>query len=202
MRNHTILFATRNPNKVREILPLLPPGLDMICLADLGWSAEIPEPHETLSENAVAKATYIYERTGIPCFAEDSGLEVAALGGRPGVYSARYAGIHGDEQANIRLLLEDIEGVSDRKACFKAVIAFYHEPHAIRLFEGQVSGRISGEPAGTSGFGYDPIFIPDGFDLTFAQLPPGIKQRISHRTRAMNAFLQFLRENDFGPRSG
>ena len=188
---NTILFASSNAHKLDEIRAMVPASILVKGLHDIQWTADIPEPYDTFEENAAAKATRIAAETGIPCFAEDSGLEVDALNGRPGVLSARYAGEHGDADANINKLLQELKGITNRKARFVAVIA-YPMPERVVFFKGTVEGSIAFDDGGTGGFGYDPVFIPQGFKHTFGQLAPSIKQSISHRRKALMAFIGFL----------
>ena len=192
MDKYVLLFASQNRHKLEEIRPLIPTPYQLKNLADIGWTDEIPEPFETFEENAKAKTQYIFQRTGLSCFAEDSGLEVDALQGRPGVYSARYAGKHGHSEENIRKVLIELGSRPDRTARFTAVIAWQVNHETIHLFRGRVEGSISMTAEGKNGFGYDPIFIPAGFDQTFGQLPVSIKQSISHRAKALRLFLEAL----------
>ena len=187
-----IVFATHNANKLREIRSVIDLPVHVLTLNDIQFHKEIPEPFDTYEENAIAKAGFVFEHTGLDCFAEDSGLEVECLGGRPGVFSARYSGIHGDADANIRKVLEEMINCENRRAKFCAVIAFVQKNQSAKIFRGEVNGSISREPTGHSGFGYDPIFIPDGYDMTFAQLDQNIKHQISHRAKAFEKFAAFL----------
>ena len=159
-----------------------------------GVDEEIPEEQETLEGNALQKARYLFERTGLDCFADDTGLEVAALNGAPGVHSARYATSGHDFAANMRLLLHNLEGVEDRSARFRTVVALILGGQEY-LFEGEVRGTIMQEPAGEGGFGYDPVFRPEGYDLSFAEMAPEEKNRISHRGRAVAKLAAFLAEH-------
>ena len=170
---------------------MLPSAIQIKGLRDIGWTDEIPEPFESFEENAAAKANLLFEQTGIPCFAEDSGLEVDALNGRPGVFSARYAGEHGNSEANINKLLSVLEGITNRSARFIAVIAF-PTPSRVIFFTGIVAGTIASGPRGAGGFGYDPVFIPNGFKDTFGELSPAVKQSISHRKKALTSFIDYL----------
>lgn len=189
---HTLLFASSNAHKLHELRNLIPASFTLIGLDDIQWTTDIPEPFDTFEENAAAKALFVHERTGMTCFAEDSGLEVDALQGRPGVLSARYAGMHGNSVANMEKLLRELEGVTQRTARFVAVIAFKQENEDMIFFSGRVEGSIAKRISGTSGFGYDPVFIPAGFNQTFGELSPAIKLSISHRSKALNAFLEHL----------
>lgn len=188
-----IVFATGNKHKLEEVRQMLPKNINLRSLADFPEVGDISEPFDTLEENALVKADYLVERYGIPCFSDDSGLEVSALNMRPGVYSARYAGPEKDDVANRRLVLREMEGISDRRARFRAVIAYRDKDHKA-FFEGIINGRLDTKETGTGGFGYDPIFIPEGYEESFGTLPPEIKQQISHRSRAMAAFMDQLKE--------
>lgn len=186
-----IIFATNNQNKVREIKKSTGHRLDIVTLKEAGIDIDIPEPYDTLAENAEAKARTIYKMTFEDCFSEDSGLEVQALNGAPGVHSARYAGEEKSDAKNIAKLLLALSGESNKKARFHTVI------HLIRAgkhhtFEGICEGKIIAEPIGTQGFGYDPIFIPDGSDKTFAQMDTDEKNKYSHRKKAMEKLIAFL----------
>lgn len=189
----TLLFASTNLHKFNEILPFIPAAYRLISLRDILWNEDIPEPYETFEENAIAKTTFLMERTGLACFSEDSGLVVDALGGRPGVYSARYSGIHGNGTENNNKVLSEMRDQHLRSARFVSVIAFQTSEKDCHLFKGIVEGIISDRALGDGGFGYDPIFIPCGFRHTFGELAPGIKQAISHRRRALHAFLADLK---------
>ena len=190
-----ILFASNNQHKVSEIKKLLPDHYRLISLNDIQWKDEIPEPFDTYEANAKAKAYFIFDRTGISCFADDSGLAIDALDGRPGVHSAHYAGVSRSSEANIEKVLNEMRGIENRKARFHAIIAFIPRDGLSQLFTGEVEGRITNAPAGNGGFGYDPIFVPDGFDLTFGELSESIKNQISHRSKAMQKFIAFLQMN-------
>ena len=189
-----ILFASNNDHKVQEVRMLLPHGYSLLGLRDIHWNMEIPEPFDTYEANAKAKTYFVFDRTGLSCFADDSGLEIDALDGRPGVYSARYAGDDRKPGDNIKKVLAELEGKPNRRARFHSVIAYISESREMHLFSGIVEGTITNEQRGTGGFGYDPIFIPDGFDLTFGQLPDVIKNKISHRALAMQHFINFLKQ--------
>ncbi|MFP3859605.1 MAG: non-canonical purine NTP diphosphatase [Bacteroidales bacterium] len=188
-----LLFATNNPHKKKEIQDLLDESFNILSLEDVGYIGDIPEDKNTLEENAMQKAEYIYEITGMNCFADDTGLEVDALKGKPGVYSARYAGEQKNSEANIQKLLKELEGKSNRKAHFRTVIALFLGGEQY-FFEGIVNGKIIHTKKGESGFGYDPVFIPDGYDITFAEMPLRLKNQISHRSRAMNKLTSFLKK--------
>jgi len=188
----TLVFATHNTHKLREVRAMLPDGLKLVGLTDLGRTDPLPETSDTLEGNALQKARYVKEHYGYDCFADDTGLEVDALHGAPGVYSARYAGEDCDSAANVRKLLAALDGVANRRARFRTVIAFVTDGGQEHLFEGEVGGHIATEEHGAGGFGYDPIFTPDGYDRTFAQLSADEKNAISHRGRAVRRFVDFL----------
>ena len=190
----TLVFASANTNKVSEIRAMLPDGYSLLGLADIGCHDDIPETADTFDGNAKLKADYVTDKFGYDCFADDSGLEVEALGGAPGVYSARYAGSPKDDAKNIVKLLEALEGESNRRAQFRTVIALNHRGETY-FFEGIVTGVIAKTPAGENGFGYDPIFVPDGDYRTFAQMSQAEKAAMSHRGRALQKLLTFLKEN-------
>jgi XTP/dITP diphosphohydrolase len=187
-----LLFASANRHKVEEIRQIIPPEYEVSGLHDYSIHEEIPEPFDTFEANAAAKASYVYNKTGIPCFADDSGLVVDALDGSPGVLSARYAGEHKSSEDNVRKVLSELASTQDRSARFVAVIAYQQNENEVYLFRGSIEGSITYAPSGAGGFGYDPVFIPAGFDMTFAQLPPALKNQISHRAMAMKLFLEFL----------
>ena len=189
-----ILFASQNYHKVEEIRKLLPLEFSLLSLKDLKWTLEIPEPFDTYEANAKAKAYFVFDRTGLNCFADDSGLEIDALDGRPGIFSARYAGPERSHSENIRKVLTELEGVANRSARFRAIIAYINNAKEVLIFEGKVEGTISTVTMGDGGFGYDPIFIPDGFDQTFGQLPDHLKNKISHRALAIQKFIGYLRK--------
>lgn len=188
-----IIFATNNAHKLTEVQAVLGPGYKLLTPRDCGVTEEIPEEQDTLEGNASQKAHYLHERTGMDCFADDTGLEVEALGGAPGVHSARYATDGHDFAANNRLLLRNLEGCGNRQARFRTVIALIlgGEEH---LFEGIVEGRIDTREAGCGGFGYDPLFIPDGFACSFAEMSAEEKNAVSHRGRAVRKLAEFLHE--------
>lgn len=189
-----IVFATNNPNKVQEVQAMLEENLEIVNLEDIGCTEEIPETQPTIEGNARQKAEYVREHYQIDCFAEDTGLEVEALGGAPGVHTARYAGPARDPQANMRKLLDALSDRTDRRARFKTVIALVWQGE-IYTFEGIVNGHIAREQSGAGGFGYDPVFIPDGYQQTFAELDPKEKNQISHRGRAVAKLVAFFQEN-------
>lgn len=188
-----LIFATHNRHKLEEVQAVLGPGFTLVTPDEAGVHAEIPEEQPTLEGNAFQKADFLYQRTGQDCFADDTGLEVEALGGAPGVYSARYAGEHVFYEDNNRLLLKNLEGVTDRRARFRTVIALILGGKRYQ-FEGVVEGRIATEPRGDQGFGYDPLFIPDGYTTSFAQMSAEAKNAISHRGRAVEQLATFLKE--------
>lgn len=186
-----IVFATNNQHKLSELRAIVGDRLRILSLSDIGCHDDIPETADTLAENALMKARYVKEHYGYDCFADDTGLMVDALGGAPGVYSARYAGPGHDSQANVELLLRNLLGVTDRTARFVTVIALIlnGEEH---LFEGKVEGKILTERHGEAGFGYDPIFQPDESDCSFACMSPEAKNAISHRGRATARLIEYL----------
>ena len=186
-----IIFATNNSHKLGEVQALLECKFALKTLRDCGITEDIPETAETLEGNALQKAHYVYERTGADCFADDTGLEVDALGGAPGVRSARYAGDEHDFDANNALLLNNLEGESNRKARFRTVIALILNNKEY-LFEGIVEGKIIDHMTGSEGFGYDPMFVPEGETRTFAEMSADEKNAISHRGRAVAKLVEFL----------
>ncbi|MBP1664152.1 MAG: non-canonical purine pyrophosphatase [Bacteroidetes bacterium] len=187
-----IVFATNNRHKSEEVKAILAERTEVVTLADIGCNDDIPETGSTLEENAILKARYIYEKYNIPCFADDTGLEIDTLNSRPGVYSARYAGEPSNSALNMQKVLLEMEGVTNRQAQFRTVIA-YIENGNIQLFEGTVKGTIGAKPEGNGGFGYDPLFIPEGYDQSFASLSPEVKNSISHRARAIKKFTAYFR---------
>lgn len=187
----TLVFATQNPNKAAEIQGLLPDGMRVKTLAEIGCNDDIPEEQPTLEGNALQKARFVKENYDVDCFADDTGLEVEALNGEPGVYSARYAGPEKDSEANMDLLLEKLKDQENRKAQFRTVIALIMDGREY-TFEGKVKGRIAAKRMGSEGFGYDPIFVPDEDDRSFAQMPLEEKNKISHRGRAIRKLSEFL----------
>ena len=187
-----LVFATNNADKLEEIRAILGNSIEILSLADIHCHADIPETADTLEGNARQKSRYVYEHYGLDCFADDTGLEVESLGGAPGVYSARYANGQGhDSQANMNKLLKEMEEKNYRKAQFRTIISLIEKGEE-RQFEGIVKGQITREKRGESGFGYDPIFQPDGYETTFAELGSDIKNRISHRARAVAALCDYL----------
>lgn len=187
----TLVFATNNEHKLREVRAMMPPDIEVLGLSDLKCSDELPETSSSLEGNAMQKARYVKLKFGYDCFADDTGLEVDALCGEPGVYSARYAGPECDSTANIRKLLGNLSGKSNRNARFRTVIALIIEGSEY-LFEGMIYGRITQAMRGSNGFGYDPVFVPDGYKQTFAELDENVKNGISHRARAVRKLTGFL----------
>ena len=187
-----LLFATNNAHKLAEVQAVLGDAFALTTPRACGVTEEIPETCDTLEGNASQKARYLRDRVGLDCFADDTGLEVAALGGAPGVHSARYATDGHDFEANNRLLLKNLEGIADRRARFRTVFALLLDGQEYR-FEGIVEGRIIEHEAGHEGFGYDPLFVPDGFDKTFAEMTAEEKNAVSHRGRAVRQLVDFLR---------
>lgn len=188
-----LVFATNNRHKLEEVSAMTGGTVKIVSLAEIGCHDDIPETADTFQGNALQKAAYVYEHFGLPCFADDSGLEVDCLGGIPGVLSARYAGEHGNSEANIAKLLDAMKGSENRKADFKTVVALILPDGKTEFFEGRVDGVITMEKRGEEGFGYDPIFIPDGYDKTFAELGENIKNKISHRAKAIAALCEYLK---------
>lgn len=187
-----LIFATQNNNKTREIEQILGGDIKLINLRTLGLQEDIPENEHTLEGNAGAKVRYVYERFGKPCFADDTGLEVDVLGGAPGVYSARFAGPEKDSSANMYKLLGQMQYITKREAQFRTVISLIINNIEL-LFEGTVRGTIANEPRGEQGFGYDPVFVPEGYEQTFAEISPEEKNRISHRAIAVNKFADYVK---------
>ena len=187
-----LVFATNNAHKLEEIKNILGDKVEILSLADIDCHADIPETADTLEGNARQKAMYVYTHYGMDCFADDTGLEVDVLGGAPGVHSARYASEKGhDSQANMEKLLREMEEKNDRKAQFRTIISLIEKGEE-KQFEGIVRGEILRERKGNTGFGYDPVFRPEGYDKTFAELGNEIKNKISHRARAVAALCEYL----------
>jgi len=186
-----IVFATNNEHKLREIRAILHDETEVLSLSDIGCHTDIPETADTLEGNALIKAHYVYDNYGYDCFADDTGLEVEALDGKPGVRTARYAGDDQDSQANMRKLLREMKGKDNRNARFRTAIALILDGKE-HLFSGEVRGTITTEPMGDKGFGYDPVFIPEDTGKTFAQLGEDVKNHISHRARAVAKLTEFL----------
>jgi len=189
-----ICFATNNLSKLAEISKQLEGKYEIVSLKDIGCKEDIPEPHPTIEGNAIQKAKYIWEHYGVSCFADDTGLQVDALNGEPGVLSARYAGFQKNNEDNINLLLKNLEGNENRKARFLTVICLLLAGEEY-IFEGIAEGEILTERLGVEGFGYDPIFRPNGFDRTFAQMSMIEKNEISHRGKAVKRLIDFLDMN-------
>ncbi len=189
----TLVFATNNAHKLEEVRAILGNDFQIASLKEIGCHDEIPETADTLEGNAMQKAQYIKDKFGMDCFADDTGLEVEALNNAPGVFSARYAGPGHDSEANMKKLLHEMEGKENRKARFRTVIALLLDGKEY-TFEGIVKGNIIEEKRGDSGFGYDPIFVPEGYDLTFAELGNDIKNNISHRAEAVKKLSAFLKK--------
>lgn len=187
-----IVFATNNAHKLGELRTMLAGRFRVVGLADIGCHDDIPEDADTFEGNALAKAQWVFDHYGLDCIADDSGLEVNALGGEPGIHSARYAGAGHDDAANNALLLSRLEGVADRSARFRTVIAMVRKGRQPMYFHGTVEGRILEAPRGASGFGYDPLFVPDGWDKTFAEASADEKNSVSHRGRAVRELCRYL----------
>lgn len=186
-----ICFATNNAHKLEEVRAILAGRFELLSLNDLNFTTEIPEPYETIEENALAKAQFVFTRLKMSVIADDSGLEIQALEGKPGVHSAHYAGTR-DAKANIDLVLTQMKDHQNRQARFKSVIAYIDGEGKQQSFEGTVEGNITKEVRGADGFGYDPIFMPEGYDRTFAELSSTEKNTISHRKRALEKWVQCL----------
>lgn len=200
-----IVFATNNQHKLQEIRDILGSEFEIVSLKDIGCDVDIPETGNTLEENAMQKAQYVYDHYNLSCFADDTGLEVETLNGEPGVHSARYAeGTDHDSEANMAKLLRNLEDKDNRKARFRTVIALIQKQDVcpcgctsikkVNRFEGIVDGSIATEKHGTAGFGYDPIFVPEGYDKSFAELGESIKNGISHRARAVAKLAEYLKQ--------
>ena len=187
-----LIFATHNPNKVIELNKQLPSSIALSDLLELGFNEEIPETENTLEGNAILKATYIYDKTGNDVFADDTGLEIEALNGEPGVFSARYAGNNKNATDNIKKVLKNMEGVTNRKAQFRTVFALIIAGK-LQLLEGVIKGSILKQPQGDHGFGYDPIFCPNGYTQSFAEISLDEKSKISHRGIATQKLVAFLK---------
>ncbi len=189
-----IVFATNNAHKLSEVSVLIPEKYPLLSLSDIGCTTDIPETAETLEGNALLKATFVSEQYGLACFSDDTGLEVEALDNAPGIYSARYAGDDKNAEANMQKLLKELNGKRNRKARFRTVIALIMNGET-HFFEGAVYGIICEQKRGKEGFGYDPIFMPDGYTQTFAELPLSEKNKISHRAKAIAQLVSFLEKN-------
>jgi len=188
-----LVFATNNRHKLEEVSHKIADHFELLTLNNIGCTEDIEETGSTFEENAAIKSKYVYDKFHLNCFGDDSGLVIDALNGEPGVYSARYAGEHGNHAANIKKVLAKLEGIENRKARFVTVISLIWEGKE-HVFEGIVEGTIRHEITGTGGFGYDPIFQPDGYDVTFAEMSMDEKNKISHRARAMEKLISFLKD--------
>jgi XTP/dITP diphosphohydrolase len=188
-----LVFATHNKHKLEEVKAILQADINLLSLKDIECLEDIPETADSLEGNALLKAEHIYKHYGYNCFGEDTGLEVEALDNRPGVHSARYAGEGHDSQQNMEKLLHDLEGVENRKAQFRTVIALI-EDGEVHYFEGIIKGKITTELSGNGGFGYDPIFMPDGYTQTFAELGKDLKNKISHRALAIEKLKRYIND--------
>lgn len=189
---YQLVFATNNRHKLDEVANMLTGEFRLLTLNDIGCTDDIEETGITFRENASLKSKYIFSKYGINCFADDSGLEIDSLNNAPGVYSARYAGEHGNHEANIQKVLEELGSNNHRKAHFSTIISLIWEGREY-FFEGRVDGTIRQERSGHEGFGYDPIFQPDGYDITFAEMSMNEKNKISHRAKAMEKLIHFLK---------
>ncbi|MGC3977319.1 MAG: non-canonical purine NTP diphosphatase [Paludibacteraceae bacterium] len=187
-----IVFATNNLHKLEEVRAILSDTLEVLSLKDIGCEEDIPETEKTLEGNAELKARHIFEKYHIDCFADDTGLEIVALGGKPGVFSARYAGEPSNSENNIKKVLDEMKTEENRRAHFRTVICLIESEGGNRFFEGKVSGKITVENKGEGGFGYDPIFIPEGYTKSFGELTSEEKNRISHRALAVNKLVRYL----------
>lgn len=186
-----LVFATNNLHKLKEIKSMLKSTFTILSLKDIGCDDDLPETSATITGNALQKAGYVFEKYGMNCFADDTGLEIEALDGRPGVYSARFAGLTASYEENVLKVLTELKGQINRKAKFKTVIALITENER-RTFEGVIKGEITTEPRGSSGFGYDPVFVPEGSEKTFAEMTEEEKNKISHRGKAFALLVDYL----------
>lgn len=186
-----LCFATNNKNKLLEVREIVPGDIKIVSLNQIGHEGDLPEDKNTIEGNSVQKAEFINKKYNINCFADDTGLEVMALKGNPGVYSARYAGIPVSSQRNVNKLLKELNDFPDRTARFKSVITLIIDHNSIQ-FEGIIKGKITEHPTGDNGFGYDPVFIPDGYDKTFAEMSSTLKNQISHRAIAIKKLMEYL----------
>lgn len=193
MNNKKIVFATNNPHKIKEITQAVGNTFEILSLKDIGFHKDIEEPYETLAENARVKSSTIYQQFGYNCFADDTGLEIDALEGKPGVFSARYAGPQCISKDNINKVLSQLKDITNRKARFRTVISLFLDGKEYQ-FEGMVEGEILDSLQGSDGFGYDPVFRPQGYRQSFAQMPLEEKNRISHRGQAVKKLTDFLKE--------
>jgi XTP/dITP diphosphohydrolase len=187
-----LIFATSNAKKIQEVRGILGSSYEVLSLADINFEGEIPEPFDTIRENSIHKANFFFEKTNLPCIAEDSGLEVDALDGRPSAYSARYAGEERNDITNYKKVLSELGESENRKARFISIITYKNKERE-DVFEGNMEGCIAMNPRGENGFGYDPIFIPDGYTKTNAELSPEEKNAISHRRKALDELVRYLR---------
>ncbi|MGF7138131.1 non-canonical purine NTP diphosphatase [Roseimarinus sediminis] len=190
-----LVFATNNQHKLEEVQKILGTHFELLSLADIGCNEDIPETAPTLEGNASQKSRYVFEKYGFDCFADDTGLEVEALNGQPGVYSARYAGPQRSSADNMKLLLSEMDKIKQRNARFRTVVSLIISGKEI-LFEGIVNGQILSTPQGDEGFGYDPVFQPDGYDVSFAQMAMDQKNSISHRGRAIEKLTAYLKQQE------
>lgn len=189
-----LVFATNNAHKLEEVRAVLDNKIEIISLNELGCYDEIPETADTLEGNALIKAEYVFNKFEMACIADDTGLEVEALNGEPGVYSARYGGEPHNAQKNMQKLLTNLKGIENRKARFRTVIVLKDAEREL-YFEGTIHGHISETPSGAAGFGYDPVFVPDGYNKSFAELGPELKNKISHRALAVEELIRFLKND-------
>lgn len=194
MQTMKLIFATGNQHKLMEVKKMMPSHIELLSLKDINFNEDIEETGKTLEENALLKAKTIFLKTGISCIADDSGLLVDALNGEPGVYSARYAGPEKNDENNTQKLLKELHASNNRSAHFKTVISLV-TPNKEVLFDGIIEGQIISEKRGTNGFGYDPVFVPNGYQKTFAELSLDEKSKISHRAKAMQKLLSYLSES-------
>jgi len=188
-----LVFATNNPNKLSELQDLVPEGIEILSLKDINCNEELPETNPTLEGNALQKAKYVFDNYGFNCFADDTGLEIEALGGEPGVYSARYAGEDCKAEDNMQKVLTKLENKDNRNAKFRTVVALIIINGEETLFEGECKGTITKTKSGVEGFGYDPIFTPEGYEITFAEMTKTEKGTISHRGQAVEKLVEFLK---------
>lgn len=189
-----LVFATNNAHKLEEVRAVLDNKIEIVSLNELGCYDDIPETADTLEGNALIKAEYVFNKFGMACIADDTGLEVEALNGEPGVYSARYGGEPHNAQKNMQKLLTNLKGIENRKARFRTVIVLKDAEREL-YFEGTIHGHISETPSGAVGFGYDPVFVPDGYNKSFAELGPELKNKISHRALAVEELIRFLKND-------
>ncbi len=189
-----IIFATNNKHKLEEVQQILAGSFEVLGLNEIGFAGDIPETGKTLEENASIKSKFVFKKFGMNCFSDDTGLEIEALNGRPGVYSARYAGEDGNAENNIAKILSELRGIENRKARFRTVVSLILDGKE-HFFEGIANGQIIDEKRGGVGFGYDPVFVPDGYNHTFAEMSSELKNTISHRKKAMDKLVSFLGDN-------